>query len=582
MSRRIKAKTNQELASQIVDKYTRARTWRQPFVTKWDRFYNMYRSKLDETNYPWQSNIFVPYPYSTVETLVPRLSAGKPQIDILPVEPNDIDNARVMNTLIDFQWDQMNMNVLLPEVIREMLIYGTAIVKVCWEMRKEKRQVFADVEEGNPEFGKTQIEEEVTVYDAPKVELVDLYDFFFDPTATDIDSAAWCIHRTKSTLSRLKDLQKSGIYKNVHLVEGSSGTHSNDDKANRRSTSGIQDEEYYSTDEDVELLEYWEDDRVVVVANDKVIIRDEPNPYYHKSKIFVRVVDVKVPHEFYGLGEMEPIESLVYELNDRRNQRMDNVTLILNKQWKVKNGANVDEDELISTPGGVIHTDVMDGIDPIQTSDVTSSAYQEETLIKADIQQTTGVSDFTQGVGSEALANDTATGISLIQEAGNARFKSKNNNIEEMLIKRIGELMVAMNQQYISDELLLRITGDEGQTFERVAPDEIKGNFDVKIKANSTLPVNEAVEKKQAMEFYQLFAENQNVNKMELDKMLAKKIMPSVNLEKLFAPNPEPQIPPGMAEALGGAPEAGAPQPPTPGSDQGNTQTAQLQSVVEG
>ena len=34
------------------------------------------------------------------------------------------------------------------------------------------------------------------------------------------------------------------------------------------------------------------------------------------------------------LGEIEPIEYLQYELNDTRNQRMDNVNLIINRMWK--------------------------------------------------------------------------------------------------------------------------------------------------------------------------------------------------------------------------------------------------------
>ena len=77
----------------------------------------------------------------------------------------------------------------------------------------------------------------------------------------------------------------------------------------------------------VELLEYWEDDRVVTIANRAVIIREAKNPFYHGKKPFVHIINNVVPHEFYGLGEVEPLERLQHELNAKRNQRLDAVNL---------------------------------------------------------------------------------------------------------------------------------------------------------------------------------------------------------------------------------------------------------------
>jgi hypothetical protein len=306
-----------------------------------------------------------------------------------------------------------------------------------------------------------------------------------------------------------------------------------------------------------ELIEYWEDDRVVTIANRNIVIRDEENPYRHGKKPFVRLVDQAVPHEFLGIGELEPIESLQYELNDRRNQRMDNITLILNRMWKVKNGANVDEDELVSDAGGVVHTDDMAGIDSLQMPDVTSSSYNEETLIKGDIQQTTGVSDFTRGVGSESLGNDTATGISLIQEAGNARFRLKIRNLESA-IEHIGRMMVSLNEQFLSEEKAIRIMGDNGFEWLNVKPEDLKGNFDVIVQSGSTLPSNEAVERKQIMEMFQIFAGDPEVNQRELKKRVLETFGVK-NLDKLLTPVDAGIGPQGLP--LNNEPMAGVPAP---------------------
>jgi len=556
----LRALENTELAKDIVNKFTSTVAFRTPYKNKWDRFYKMYRGVLDETNYPWQSNIWVPLSFSTIETVVPRLVSNRPQIDILPREPNDEKYAQIMSKIIDYQWDQMNMNVLLPEAVKEMCIYGTVILKAFWY--KEESDVIDKqmVDDEMPELGQVEVEEKKTIYNAPKVEVVDLYDFFVDPKATTIDNAEWVIHRSMRTIDYLHEMMEDGKYKNIKLLEdeATSFVGTDDEKQQRRSTIGISMPVEQNTDKLIEILEYWTDERVITVANRKIIIRDQENPFRHGKKPFISCVDQKIPHEFYGMGELEPIETLQYELNDRRNQRMDNVTLILNRMWLIKNGQNVDEDELVSDAGGVVHTDDINAVQQLVLPDVTSSSYQEETIIKADIQQTSGVTDFTRGMSSDALANDTATGISLLQEASNARFRLKIQNIEDMMLKRLGEMMVSMNNQFMSDETTIRIVGDEGKSFETIKPEDIKGNFDVSVQAGSTIPGNESIMKKQVMEMYKLFAGDPEVDQRELKKMVLKVVNPNVNFEKLFvkqeALTPQPPQPTGMDMAQASTP----------------------------
>jgi len=550
MARKSKARSNETLAKEIVNKYTHSLTWRQPFKEKWDRFYKMYRSYLDDTNYPWQSNVWVPYSFSTVETLAPRMVARRPQIDVMPREAADEEYAEIQSKLIDFEWEAMNADDIMEDAVKSQLMYGTAIIKVFWKTETAEVVKKEPVDETFPE---EEVEE--TTFDGPEIELIDLYDFFWDPRAIDIESSRWVAHRMYRGLDHLKELQKQGVYKNISLLENAAIVSDDDQKAQRRGVLGVAVPDSLEANEEgkqmIELIEYWENDRVVTVANRSIVVRDEPNPYRHGKKPFVRIVDQSVPHEFLGIGELEPIETLQYELNDRRNQRMDNITLALNRMWKVKNGANVDEDELVSDAGGVVHTDDINGVEPLIMPDVTGSSYNEETLIKGDIQQTTGVSDFTRGVGSDALANDTATGISLIQEAGNARFRLKIRNLEYG-IEEIGRMMVSLNEQFLTEEKVIRIMGDEGFEWTTIKPDDLRGNFDVMVQSGSTLPSNEAVERKQTMEMFQIFAGDPEVNQRELKKRVLE-TFGIKNLDKLLTPGtgeaPLEQPLPSLAEA---------------------------------
>lgn len=556
MPKKPKSVTNKELANTIVSRYTTARNWREPLKQKWDDFYDLYRGVLDSTTKSiWQANIFVPYAFSTIETIVPRLVAGRPQIDVMPREEGDTDYARVQNYLVDYQWDQCDMDKLLPDIVRQMLIYGTSVVKVYWDKKVETVEEEIEIDPDFPELGSQKVEVEKTTKNQPVVEMVDLYDFFWDPKGFDIDSCGWVAHRTYRSYDYLIKMQKQGLYKNVNLLEKDKTRpfKGETDKITRTTALGTTDPQSVSGDSDkeanIELIEYWEDNRVVTIANRTVVIRDDKNPFAHGKKPFVRFIDQSVPKEFCGIGELEPIETLQKELNDMRNQRMDNASLILNRMWLVQNGANVDEDELVSDVGGVIHTDKIEGVQALYPPEIPNSSYREETLIKADIQQTTGITDYTKGVASDALANETATGISMMQEAGNARIKLKMMNIE-MGIREIGELFISLNKQFIDEETVIRILGEGSPRWLLVKPSEIKDNFDLIVESAPRLLENDAIAKRQALELFQMFANDPLIDQLELRRYILEAFN-AKNIDKLLG---QQQMPMGAEGDLGQIP----------------------------
>jgi hypothetical protein len=113
MSNTKKSVENEKLAAEIGKKVSNFINWREPFKQKWDRYYKLYRSYLEKKNYPWQSNIFVPYAFSTVETIVPRLVSTKPQVDAMPREKQDQVYAELQSAIIDYEWDMMDMDNIL-------------------------------------------------------------------------------------------------------------------------------------------------------------------------------------------------------------------------------------------------------------------------------------------------------------------------------------------------------------------------------------------------------------------------------------------------------------------------------------
>lgn len=481
---KINKKEKEELVLDFTNKYQKSLNFQRPLFSNFNEYYKLYRGLLDtgKQNYKGRAQLFVPLTYSTVETIIPRLVGNKPNIQTIPREPNDYDKAETVGKLMEYQWDMMNMKVKLKDFVKQGLLYGVGVLKLTWK--------FGGLHES----------------DSPEAEVVDLFDLFVDPNATDFETADYVIHRTYRDLSELQNNANYDVPKEL-VADVSKDEY----KTQRDAFLGLT-RPSDGKDRRVEVLEVWANydfgDGVVpalcVIANRKYLIRLEKNPYDHGKKPFILFKDTAVPHEFWAVGEVEPIVKLQYELNDIRNQRMDNVTLILNRMWKVQKGADVDEEDLVSQAGQVIHTGRMDGIEPLVTPDVTSSAYNEEGFIKDDAKTATGVNDFISGATGSGknksdIGNDTATGIMLLQEAGNARFKMKLDNLEDSL-REFGRQLMALNQQFIDKEMVLRIVGEGGIKWVTISPDDIKGEFDVDVEAGSTQPVSKSVRRAEARE----------------------------------------------------------------------------------
>jgi hypothetical protein len=517
-----------KLVDKIVNRFKRAESWRQPREEKWKRWYQNYRSYVTEPKAD-RSNLFIPWSFSVIETLMPRiieaLFATRPYLEAIPQEEKDEATAKAMTQLLDYQCEKIDIVDKFTRHVKEALMYGTAWVKVPWryetQAKKERKYISLPMGIRVPfGFGTKNI----VAWDDPDIELVDICDIYHDPEGTNVDDCEWIIHRVYRTLDDLRRLEKQGTYKNIDQIKDT-GSNIDSFRDDRLKSIGFADDDGVENDNNkVELLEYWEDGRVVVVANRSVIIRDEENPFWHGKKPFVATVPVPIPHEFEGVSVLETIEHLQAELNTTRNQRIDNVSLVINRMWLKSEVCHVNPSELVSRPNGIINIqgDIA-GLQPLVVPDVTGSAYQEEQVIERNIQEVTGLYDPSRG---QALnRKTTATEITSLQDAANYRFRLMIRLIETTGLSKIGDLMVQLNQQYIDRSRVVRITGDSGRKWVKLSPEEIQGAFDIRCAGSSVEPLaNKEAKRAQVLQIWQTFgplsAQDPSLNRYELMKMV--------------------------------------------------------------
>lgn len=500
---------------------------------KFNRFDDLFASKTNSAyTLPSGSKVFVPYSWSTIETIVPRMLGNKPTINYFPREQSDVDQAKILTELFQYWWDKTGAFRLFTDAIKNALIYGTAILRTSWKYRPSYRKIRKNGQVYNIE---------ATPYDEPEVQLVNNYDFYVDPSATCIEDADWVIHRIYRTIEDLeahndeikdfkddlllkgytKEANKLVPYKYIQKLKTSTSstaerTTFEDARKSAADTKYPQDK----TKNEIEILEMWTaDGKVYDYAPDHdLILRERNNPYWHGKLPFIVFNDSRVPLEFWGKGEIEPIEKIQHAMNTVVNQRIDNVSAVLNPMWKAK--GEVDDTELAWFQGNIIHVDEFADAEMVRMPDVTKSAYTEFQALRDISQETLGVTDYIKGTTSQ----DEPLGATQIKTAqSNARFSHKIQLFEEMCLKELGYHILSLYQQYITTEKVIRIVGIDGVKYKTLLPEDIQGEYDVVPEQRSTEPINEDLNRQQFLQLYQLFVNDESVNQFELKKRLFEK-----------------------------------------------------------
>ena len=134
------ANDESELAAKIVERFRKADTAQDSLFKKFDRFYKAYRCYVNDSIYPWRSKVFDPVTFYAIETLIPQLMNRNPKLLALPRDETDIDKAKTVEKLLDYQWNNPafgeSMYVRLSRFLREVLICGTAVAKVPWKYQQ--------------------------------------------------------------------------------------------------------------------------------------------------------------------------------------------------------------------------------------------------------------------------------------------------------------------------------------------------------------------------------------------------------------------------------------------------------------
>lgn len=453
--------------------------WRRPYETLWEEIYRLYFSSQDKRKTSTRSTITVPVVFQIIEAAVPKIvnaifGNGEEFFDVIPVNPADQSFADGIKTLLTFQLNQADFMIKFVDFVKQLLLYGTSYFHVYWKVKREWVTTRTPIREPltvngiviDPNHIRWEEKREYSVVERrPEIDVLDILDVFPDPESRNESEARGVFVRSWMSLEDVKSMGRGqypvfGNTDNAKLTEGDTKY-----SESRQARYGIRGLSTPPAKGLVEVLTFWgrydlDGDGIkekcqLIIANRQVVLVARPNPFHHQQCPVVRCVFFPIPNEWYGLGLVEPIISNVHELWTLRRQRLDNINLILNRMWKVDSLADVDLDTLVSTPNGIILTDKMDGVEGIETGDVTASAYNEASTVQNDIFEAVAPRSI-QGTPESGRLGRTAKGAQLIVGQALEKYAVGTKLVEELGIKRVLKLVQGLNLQFIDSDKQLQ------------------------------------------------------------------------------------------------------------------------------
>lgn len=501
---------------------------------RWKDNHYLYNGQRVKRGYQGISDTFVPMTFGTVETLCSALFGQKPKYEFLPPEHKTDQKTDILNSLLDYYWDKDNWSVKNIVWGRSMLKLGVGITYYFWDK------------------------------DHPSKIIVPLRDFFIDPNATSLEDARYMGRRYLTTKEELESFEVLDLdqvdatgnpigvmkkkYTNLDKIKQDSG------KSGDTTDKQEKDMWYGSTVNDpetkqIEVIEYWTEDKTISVANRSVVIEDTTNYFKAKSEAngdpfpcgilpFAALRDYVDESLFYAKGEVDFIADQQERLNDNTNQRDDAITYNLNQMYTLDPKYAHLINEIENLPGAVYPVEAG-ALSPIPIQSLPQDSYNESLTIKSDIRETSASNEVVRGVKSDGQA--TATEINAQIAGAGQRINLKVTQIENEGFYREAKIVMEMIKLYVTDPTMVRILGKDGAKWEEFDPRDYQGDYEPRVQLDIEVQQKKQKAAAEAKEMLAAFLNDPDVNQQELKKLvLARSFdLDPDEVESLIQPQPE-------------------------------------------
>ena len=465
--------TDEELKTiKTVDElFNRAKKARKAYDSRWLDYYGMFRGKQWKDARPtYRHSEVINLIFRAIQSEVPIITDTMPMPEFIPAEPGDFELAAILNDVLKSDWSYSKWALALTESIYDMHFYGTGFAYVGYN---------PDSTDG---FGNIVFESSDPFYCYPDPSSTDVntksrYFIYAEPIDVDVlkkeyPDVAQFIKADLIDFSKKEKAQSDVIRymsptDNRTTVEGSRGYSLDQKNEALKICAYVNDLEYIEEQMDnpdgskayVQKMKYPNGRKIVIING--VLCEDGPIDYDDKKFPYIKVNNYILPREFWGISEIEQLESPQKIFNKLVSFSLDVLTLMGSPIWIVDNTSGIDTDNLTNRPGLIVEKEP--GSEVRREAGVQLQPFVMQMIgdMKAWFDDISGSNDVSRGVRPEGIT--AASAITALQSASNQRIRQKTRNLDSFM-QDFGQMYISRVFQYYSTPRVFRITDNENVT----------------------------------------------------------------------------------------------------------------------
>jgi len=393
--------------------------------------------------------------------------------EALEVNPAQ-EAARRMEKLIHDQIEESNGSSELRSALFECALFGTGIIKGPFNFNKTLNR-WSEDEDGKRSYSPVDVR-------VPRIEFVSLWDFFPDPNATNMSEAEYIFHRHKFNRTQLRSLGKMPYFNRdairlcltmgPNYIEQDYEHELRDDDASAEPTSGqfevleywgVMDAEY-AREVGMDLPEDVDDlDEVQInawICNGQ-LLRSVVNPFTPFRVPYQSFPYERNPYSFFGIGVAENMDDSQQIMNGHARMAIDNLALSGSLVFDVDETALVGGQNMEIYPGKVFKRQA--GVPGTAINGLKFPNTSTENMMMFDkfrqlADEQTGIPSYSHGQTGVQSMTRTASGMSMLLGAASLNIKTVIKNLDDFLLKPLGESYFQWNMQFL--EKVLGVKGD--------------------------------------------------------------------------------------------------------------------------
>ena len=377
--------------------------------------------------------------------------------------------ARRMEKLIHDQIDESNGSSEIRNALLESALLGTGIVKGPFNFNK-KLHKWNKNEEGNRTYSPLEVR-------VPRIEFVSCWDFYPDPTATNMEECEYVIHRHKMNKSQLRQLRNMPYFDEdtIRLAIQMGPNYVEKDFEYSLKDDVRADEDYHSS---FEVLEYWGimdaeyarevgveladdiDDLDEVQVNiwtcGDYLLRAVVNPFTPYRIPYHSFPYERNPYNFFGIGVAENMDDSQQIMNGHARMAVDNLAMAGSLVFDVDESALVGGQSMEIYPGKIFRRQAGMPGQSIHGLKFPNTAPENMMMFDKFRQladEQTGIPSYSHGQTGVQSMTRTASGMSMLLGASSLNIKTVVKNLDDFLLRPLGESYFQWNMQFHEGEL---------------------------------------------------------------------------------------------------------------------------------